>query len=84
MPWQDNLCCDSENLQHPVRELEEYEVKRVNLELSDQFDHSDEDADVYPRRTRSCKNRLDSSFEKPMTEEKENTFWAEQEKLAEE
>ncbi|KAF2571604.1 hypothetical protein F2Q70_00003890 [Brassica cretica] len=50
----------------------------------DQSEHSDKDADVNPRRTRSHTGLLDSSFEKPMTEEEENVFWGEQEKLAEE
>ncbi|KAF3503826.1 hypothetical protein F2Q69_00043194 [Brassica cretica] len=50
----------------------------------DQSDHSDEDADVHPRRTGSHANRECSSFETPMTEEEENTFWAEKQKLAEE
>ncbi|KAF3569355.1 hypothetical protein DY000_02016283 [Brassica cretica] len=50
----------------------------------DQSDHSDEDTDVHPRRTGSHANRESSSFQKPMTEEEENTFWAEKQKLAEE
>lgn len=74
---------NSENIPPPVWETED-NAERVNLDSSDQSDHSDEDADVYPRRTRSHANRLDSSFEKPMTEEEENMFWVKQEKLADE
>ncbi|KAF3598427.1 hypothetical protein F2Q69_00035010 [Brassica cretica] len=54
------------------------------LDPIDQSEHSDEDAGVRPRRTRSHTNRLDSSLEKTMNEEEENIFWVEQEKLAEE
>ncbi|KAF2536489.1 hypothetical protein F2Q68_00021581 [Brassica cretica] len=64
-----------------MRERKDYEVERVNLDPSGQSDHLDEDIDVHPRRTRSRVNQLDSSFEKPMTEEEENFFWANKKNL---
>ena len=75
---------DSESLPSPQLDVDGNEVDRVNLDPSDQSEHSDKDADVNPRSTRSHTGLLDSSFEKPMTEEEENVFWGEQEKLAEE
>uniref|UniRef100_M4ETT5 Uncharacterized protein n=1 Tax=Brassica campestris TaxID=3711 RepID=M4ETT5_BRACM len=53
---------DSENLPPHEQDADENEIERVNLDPSDQSDHSDEYADVHPRRTWSCTNRMDSSF----------------------
>ena len=75
---------NSEKLPPTVRETRDYKVERVDLDTMDQSDHSDEDADVHPRRTGSHAYRESSLFETPMTEEEENTFWAEKQKLAEE
>ncbi|KAF3512252.1 hypothetical protein F2Q69_00006246 [Brassica cretica] len=75
---------DSESLPPPQLDLDGNEVERVNLDISDQSERSDNDNEVHPRRTRSSTGQLESSFEKPMTKEEENIFWVEQEKLAEE
>lgn len=72
------------NLLPPELETEDNEVERVNLDPSDQSDHSNEDADVHSRRTRSRRTRKNSLFDKPMMEEEENIYLVEQEKVAEE
>ena len=53
---------DSKNLPPHEQDADENEIERVNLDPSDQSDHSDEYTDVHPRRTWSCTNRMDSSF----------------------
>nr|VDC96627.1 unnamed protein product [Brassica oleracea] len=73
-----------ENLPPTERETEDNEREQFDLDPSNQSDNSDEDVDVHLRRTRSRVVRHDFSFEKPMTEEEENLFWVEQEKLLEE
>ncbi|KAF3507496.1 hypothetical protein F2Q69_00007487 [Brassica cretica] len=65
----------AENLPPPNGSNEGEEIKRIDLDISDQSDHSDDGADIHPRRTRSQSARQDASFEKPMTEEEENLYW---------
>ncbi|KAF3569693.1 hypothetical protein F2Q69_00060246 [Brassica cretica] len=73
----------AENLSPPVGSNEGGDIERINMDISDQSDHSDGGADVHPRRTRSQSARQDASFKRPMTEEEENLYWVEQEELAE-
>ncbi|KAF3507586.1 hypothetical protein F2Q69_00009720 [Brassica cretica] len=73
----------AENLPPPTGSNEGEEIERIDLDISDQSDHSDDGADLQPRRTRSQSARQDASFERPMTEEDENLYWVEQEELAE-
>ncbi|KAL0695314.1 hypothetical protein Bca4012_062494 [Brassica carinata] len=75
-------CNDSQNLP-PRHGNKESDVERINLDISDQSDPSDEDADIHPKRTRSQSARQTVSFERPMTEEEEELYWMEQEELAE-
>ncbi|KAF3523924.1 hypothetical protein F2Q69_00048833 [Brassica cretica] len=65
----------AENLPPPTGSNEGEEIERIDLDISDQSDHSDDGADIHPRRTRSQSARQDASFEKPMTEEEENLYW---------
>ncbi|KAF2531327.1 hypothetical protein F2Q70_00031121 [Brassica cretica] len=73
----------AENLSPPAGGNEGGDFERIDLDISDQSDHSDGGADVHPRRTQSQSARQDASFEKPMTEEEENLYWVEQEEMAE-
>ncbi|KAF2550669.1 hypothetical protein F2Q68_00033875 [Brassica cretica] len=73
----------TENLPPPTGSNKGEEIERINLDISDQSDHSDDGADIHPRRTRSLSARQDVSFERPMTEEEENLYCEEQEELAE-
>ncbi|KAL0713474.1 hypothetical protein Bca4012_020452 [Brassica carinata] len=43
----------SRNLPLPATGNKESDVERIDLDISDQSDPSDEDADIHPRRTRS-------------------------------
>ncbi|KAF3586832.1 hypothetical protein F2Q69_00029374 [Brassica cretica] len=72
----------AENLPLPIESNEGEEIERIDLDISDQSDHSDDGADIHPRRTRSQSAWQDTSFERPMTEEEENLYWVEHEKLA--
>lgn len=72
------------NLPPPEQETEENGVERVNLDPNDRYDHSEDDADVHPRKTRSQTTRQISSFNKHMTEEEENIFWVKHKGLAKE
>ncbi|KAF3506323.1 hypothetical protein F2Q69_00006703 [Brassica cretica] len=65
----------AENLPPPTGSNEGDEIERIDLDISDQSEHSDDGADIHPRRTRSQSARQDASFEKPMTEEEENLYW---------
>ncbi|KAF3541313.1 hypothetical protein F2Q69_00020887 [Brassica cretica] len=73
----------AENLPPPAGSNEGGDFERIDLDITDQSDHSDGGADVHPRRTRSQSARQDASFERPMTEKEENLYWEEQEELAE-
>ncbi|KAF3548648.1 hypothetical protein DY000_02006789 [Brassica cretica] len=72
------------DLPHIVEDEEEGEIERLDVDSGSQFEPTDEDADVHPRRTRSCAAKDDSKFDNPMTEEEEAIFWDEHEELAEE
>ncbi|KAF3581923.1 hypothetical protein DY000_02030829 [Brassica cretica] len=65
----------AENLPPPTGSNEGEEIERIDLDISDQSDHSDDGADIHPRRTRCQSARQDASFEKPMSEEEENLYW---------
>ncbi|KAF3541623.1 hypothetical protein F2Q69_00020039 [Brassica cretica] len=65
----------AENLPPPAGSNKRGDFKWIDLDISDQSDHSDGGADVHPRRTRSQSARQDVSFKKPMTEEEENVYW---------
>ncbi|KAF2551078.1 hypothetical protein F2Q68_00033877 [Brassica cretica] len=41
----------AENFPPPVGSNEGEEIERINLDISDQSDHSDDGADIHPRRT---------------------------------
>ncbi|KAF3506666.1 hypothetical protein F2Q69_00004319 [Brassica cretica] len=61
----------------PTESNEGEEIECIDLDISDQSDHSDDGADIHPRRTRSQSARQDASFERPMTEDEENLYWGE-------
>ncbi|CAF1778032.1 unnamed protein product [Brassica oleracea] len=67
----------TENLPPPAGSNEGGDFERIDLDISDQSDHSDGGADIHPRRTRSQSARQDASFKKPMTEEEESLYWVE-------
>ncbi|KAF3485998.1 hypothetical protein F2Q69_00052839 [Brassica cretica] len=65
----------AENFPPPTESNEGEEIERIDLDISDQSDHSNDGADIHPRRTRSQSARQDASFERPMSEEEENLYW---------
>ncbi|KAF2562117.1 hypothetical protein F2Q70_00015451 [Brassica cretica] len=65
---------NTENLPPPAGSNEGGDFEQIDMDISDQSDHSDGGADVHPRRTRSQSARQDASFEMPMTEEEENLY----------
>ncbi|KAF3497394.1 hypothetical protein DY000_02053396 [Brassica cretica] len=66
----------AENVPPPTGSNEGEEFERIDLDISNQSDHSDDGADIHPRRTRSQSARQDASFEKPMNEEEDNLYWS--------
>ncbi|KAF3535956.1 hypothetical protein F2Q69_00021807 [Brassica cretica] len=66
---------NAENLPPPAGSNEGGDIEGIDLDISDQSDHSDGGADVHPRRTRSQSTQQDASLERPMTEEEENLYW---------
>ncbi|KAF3602121.1 hypothetical protein F2Q69_00034907 [Brassica cretica] len=50
----------AENLTPPTGSNEGEEIERIDLDISDQSDHSDDGADIHPRRTRSQSARQDA------------------------
>ncbi|KAF3532231.1 hypothetical protein DY000_02042680 [Brassica cretica] len=50
-----------------VEDKEEGEIGHVDVDSSIQFEPTDEDTDVHPRRTRSRAAQDDSQFDNPMT-----------------
>ncbi|KAF2589131.1 hypothetical protein F2Q70_00038861 [Brassica cretica] len=64
----------AENLPPPTGSNEGEEIERIDLDISDQSDHSDDGADIHPRRTRSQSARQDASFEKPMPRKKKTSI----------
>ncbi|KAF2618348.1 hypothetical protein F2Q68_00040218 [Brassica cretica] len=65
----------AENLPPPTGSNEGEKIERIDLGISDQSEHSDDGADIHPRRKRSQSARQDASFKRPMTEEEENLYW---------
>ena len=69
----------------PIEERnEDEEIERVDLDSSSHPEPTDEDTDVYQRRTRSRAARDESQFDNPLTQEEEAIFWDKQKELAEE
>ncbi|KAF3499015.1 hypothetical protein F2Q69_00042927 [Brassica cretica] len=54
----------TKNLPPPTGSNEGEEIERIDLDISDQSEHSDDGADIHPRRTPSQSARQDASFEK--------------------
>ncbi|KAF2580448.1 hypothetical protein F2Q68_00005284 [Brassica cretica] len=65
----------AENLPPPTGSNEGEEIESTDLDISDQYDHSDDGGDIHPRRTQSQSARHDASSERPMTEDEENLYW---------
>ncbi|KAF3552738.1 hypothetical protein F2Q69_00012712 [Brassica cretica] len=52
----------AENLPPPTGSNEGEEIECIDMDISDQSDHSDDSADIHPRRKRSQSARQDASF----------------------
>ncbi|KAF2578427.1 hypothetical protein F2Q68_00004914 [Brassica cretica] len=59
----------AENLPPPTESNEGEEIERIDLDISDQSDHSDDGADIHPRRTRSQRGDENSLPEVQPTED---------------